>query len=695
MQQEIAPQTFASDKKPDVMELVGSYRSTVADLAGWIDQQRTNYNVRHCMWVGQHEDGKKHGNKDVPAFPWEGASDLRVFLIDQLITADTSLLLTSLRKSNLAAVPVEAGDIKRSKLVSAFMRWLIFSQMEEIWDEAELLSNYYLEKGIAALGVFWETSISNHEQVITVEEIEQLAPELAGYIQDKEFASDLTDLMQVTFPQLSRRKAGKLVTSLRNSGTANIAMPEVERQRPVIRAYSLDRDLFIPLDTCDIQKAPYIFERKWYTPAQLREKVNTDGWDDTFVEHLIETRRDDPAYEFGTEWDSRYGVEGNNKTGTVGLVCAYYRRSDEDGVPETWYTVFHPDVSDVNGAQAYAVHARLDYKPSRYPFVVFSRERLSRRLLETRGYPEVARGWQDQIKIERDTRIDRASLSTNPPFLYRTGRKPAAWGPGAQIATQRRDDYGWAEIPAFDQGSIEVEMNLVNTARKYFGRQTSEEDKVEAGSIQRFQVQKWLGFWREVFRQAWCLYKQYGPEEQFFRVVGSEPNPDMMVKGDEQEKYDFYLEFDVPGMDPEYQLKKLESMADMAMKYDRGGRTDWSALIGEIMGGIDPIVSERILMPQEEATEKEVKDEKELLTQMWSGMDVDLAPPFNPQLRSQVFQNYLTGSETIPAKDVQARLQNDETFRARVQKHQQQIQMQMMQEDNAQIGRTGAAPGNM
>ena len=693
-----APQSFLDNDKPNVEDLLFHYRETVTDLSEWVEQQRTNYNIRHCLWANQSEDGKKHGDQDNPAFPWENASDLRVFLVDQFISADIALLCTSLQRSNLAAVPVENGDMARSKLVSSFMRWMMFSQMEELMQEAELLANYYLEKGIGALGVFWETKTSSRPVTVSVEEIAQIAPELANFIADKEYASDLTDLMQTYFPQLSRREARKLVTSLRNEGQGTVDMPEVEYQRPVIKAYSLDRDLFVPSGTTEIQKAPYIFMQNWYTPDQLRAKVATEGWDEAFVEHIINTQKDETVQRdlySGNDWESRYGVEANNKTENIRLVCAYYRTSDSNGIPGVHYTVFHPDVSEVDGAQAYAIHAKLDYRPSRYPFVVFQRERLSRRLLETRGYPEIARGWQDQIKVERDTRIDRASLSTNPPFLYPAGRKVEGWGPGAKIPYRRRDDYGWAEIPAFDQGSIEVEQNLMNTTRKYFGRPTSEEDKSEALVIQRFLVQKWLASWKEVFRQVWSLYKQYGPEEQFFRVVGAEPKPEMMAKGDENEKYDFYLEFDVPGIDPEYQLKKLESMANLAMQFDRSGLTDWSALFREMMSGIDPIVAERVLVPQEQATEKEVNEEQELLTKIWSGMDVDLAPPFNPQLRAQVFQNWLTGSETIPATDVQERLQNDEAFRARVEKHQKQIQMQIMQQQNAQIGRTGAAPGNM
>lgn len=692
------PENFIDNDKANVERLNHAYKETVTDLSEWVEQQRTNYNVRHCLWANQSEDGKKHGDPDNPAFPWDGASDLRTFVVDQMITSDVAMLCTSLQRANLAAVPVEFSDTKRSKLVTSFMRWLIYSQMDELQDECELLANYYLEKGIGALGVFWETKVSTKLQTVTVEQMAEVAPELAGYIQDKSYAKDITDLMQSYFPNLSRRKARKMVTELRNTGSTEFGTPEVVYQRPKICAYSLDRDLFVPSGTTHIQNAPYIFMENWYTPDMLRAKVTTDGWDKDFVEYVIDTQQNETTQRelyAGSEWETRYGIEANYKTENIKLVCAYYRTSDEDGIPEINYTVFHPDVTHIDGVQAYAIHAKLDYSPARYPFVVFQRERLSRRLLETRGYPEIAKGWQDQIKIERDTRIDRASLSTNPPFLYRNGKQPAAWGPGAKIPFQRREDYGWAEIPPFDQGSIEVEQKIEDSMRRYFGRSTSEEDQGETRAVQQALVQKWLNSWKEVFRQIWSLYKQYGPEEQFFRVVGSEKAEDRMVKGDDNEKYDFYLSFDVPGTDPEYQLKKMESMAKMAMQFDRTGRVDWSKVIGEVLAAHDPIIADKILIPQEEATEKEMNEEKDLITRMWSGMDVDLQMPFNPQLRMQVFQDWLSGSETIPASDVQQRLQSDPAFKARVEKHQKQIQQQIAQQQNAQIGQLGTAPGNM
>lgn len=696
---EAGAEEFLDKGKPNVNALVQSRRETISDLSQWLSQQRDNYDVRHCLWGGQTADGRKHGTNDKPAFPWEGASDLRPFVVDSFISQDVALLCTSVKRANLVANPVESGDMARARLVSQFMRWLMYSQMEEIEDETELLANYVLEKGVGAMAVVWDRKTSTRMQDISVDDIAQLAPELAEFIQNKDYASDLTDLMQTYFPQISRRKARKMVTELRNKGRTRIGLPEVVWDRPALRALSLDRDLFVPIGTTDIQKAPYIFEDKWYTPDQLRAKVLDDGWDKQFVEYVINTQRDDTTSSEGwisTEWDSRYGVEANNKTENIRMVCAYYRTSDEDGVPEVRYTIFHPEVGEIDGIQAYAKHEVLPYRPQRYPFVLFTRERISRRALETRGYPEIAKNWQDQIKIERDSRIDRGSLATKPPLMYPNGRKLDSWGPASMIPYRRSpDEYKFGDIPPMDSGSIEIENNLVNTARQYFGRATSELDQNEARVRQEFMIQRWLSGWKIVYRHVWLLWQQFGPEQQFFRVTGAGNDPKMLVVGDEQEKYDFHIEFDVKGIDPDYNLKKLKEIGDIAMQFDRSGRTNWSALLGEMISGIDPSVAGRILMPEEEATEKEVEEEKQLLTEIYSGMDVDLEPPFNAQLRQQVFQSWLQGSETIPAVDVQQRLQTDEAFAKRVQKHQQQIQMQIMQQQNAQIGRTGATQGNL
>ena len=58
-------------------------------------------------------------------------------------------------------------------------------------------------------------------------------------------------------------------------------------------------------------------------------------------------------------------------------------------------------------------------------------------------------------------------------------------------------------------------------------------------------------------------------------------------------------------------------------------------------------------------------------------------------------QQYLQGTEEIPAEDVQNRVQEDEQFAARLQNYAQQLEFQQVQQRNALPGALGAPPGNV
>ncbi len=60
----------------------------------------------------------------------------------------------------------------------------------------------------------------------------------------------------------------------------------------------------------------------------------------------------------------------------------------------------------------------LGYAHGEYPFVLYRREYLSRKLHDSRGLPEPGKPWQDQIKAHKDARIDAASLGVLPPICY-------------------------------------------------------------------------------------------------------------------------------------------------------------------------------------------------------------------------------------------------------------------------------------
>ena len=78
-----------------------------------------------------------------------------------------------------------------------------------------------------------------------------------------------------------------------------------------------------------------------------------------------------------------------------------------------------------------------------YPFVALARESLTRRLLDSRGIPELLKDFQIATKSELDQRQDAASLATCPPLEYVIGRKPEAIGAGSQIPVRRRGEVGY------------------------------------------------------------------------------------------------------------------------------------------------------------------------------------------------------------------------------------------------------------
>ena len=67
-----------------------------------------------------------------------------------------------------------------------------------------------------------------------------------------------------------------------------------------------------------------------------------------------------------------------------------------------------------------------------------------------------------------------------------------------------------------------------------------------------------------------------------------------------------------------------------------------------------------------------------------------------PNLRLQVIQQILTGTNEIAATDLQEKLQSDEKFRARLETYtKKQLEFKMVQDKNKLVGQLGTQPGNV
>ena len=673
-------------KKPDIDVLIKAYQTTTNELESYYDLCRTSYDDRRNLWPGKSRDLRKHG---ADAFPWDGASDLESHVIDERVTRLVSLFMSALNRANIQAFPVEATDIPRAKIVSNFLKWMTTSgYIPRFKQEMELAANYLLERGMMITYCGWVMEDRTFKQKIDLRRIAAASPELAEMI-----ASGNNDEMVIQQMQsavkVSEANARKALEELRETGVAEV--PTVRRQvnAPEVKTVAPDGDFIFPAYVTDPQRAPYCFWRTYYTAQELQNKVSTDGWDQNFVEHVIENFSGVNINSLEREQEGRRSIsltdDAYEAEELIEIIHGYQRLIDEDDKSEGIYeTVFHESFSgDAGlGIQAYAKFDLLNGYED-YPVVVTRFSEDTKRLYDAMTVPSLLRGIQSQVKVERDSRIDSNSLSTLPAVTHPKGRKPEEIGPGRFIPEVRPGEIRFMQGPGFNQGSVEMERNLQGQADRMVG--LDEESPIS--SVRRqFLVDKYLQHIAQVVATCYKNFQRFGPNEIFFNVTGV-PDPQMFNKGDPNENYDVTVSFDVLNASSEKQEAKLNQLVSL-VQMDRNGLIDVDKLLTAIAGSIDPVLASGILRPAQEAQDKMLKDITDDLSKIYSGIEVP-ARPNGAQAALQIIQSY------VQQPDVAQRLQEDEAFAQRLQKYNAQYQFVIQQAENAQIGRIGTAPAQM
>ena len=673
-------------KKPDIDVLIKAYQTTTNELESYYDLCRTSYDDRRNWWPGKSRDLRKHG---ADAFPWDGASDLESHVIDERVTRLVSLFMSALNRANIQAFPVEATDIPRAKIVSNFLKWMTTSgYIPRFKQEMELAANYLLERGMMITYCGWVMEDRTFKQKIDLRRIAAVSPELAEMIATGQNDEIVIQQMQAAV-KVSEANAKKALEELRETGVAEV--PTVRRQvnAPEVKTVAPDGDFIFPAYVTDPQRAPYCFWRTYYTAQELQNKVSTDGWDQNFVEHVIENFSGVNINSLEREQEGRRSIsltdDAYEAEELIEIIHGYQRLIDEDDKSEGIYeTVFHESFSgDAGlGIQAYAKFDLLNGYED-YPVVVTRFSEDTKRLYDAMTVPSLLRGIQSQVKVERDSRIDSNSLSTLPAVTHPKGRKPEEIGPGRFIPEVRPGEISFMQGPGFNQGSVEMERNLQDQADRMVGL----DEESPLSSVRRqFLVDKYLQHIAQVVATCYKNFQRFGPNEIFFNVTGI-PDPQMFDKGDPNENYDVTVSFDVLNASSEKQEAKLNQLVSL-VQMDRNGLIDVDKLLTAIAGSIDPVLASGILRPAQEAQDKMLKDITDDLSKIYAGIEVP-ARPNGAQAALQIIQSY------VQQPDVAQRLQEDEAFAQRLQKYNAQYQFVIQQAENAQIGRIGTAPAQM
>ncbi len=676
--------TYVSDD-PNINSLRYAYEQSVTELEAYFDLCRTSYDERRNWWPGKSRDLRKHG---ADAFPWEGASDMESHVIDERISRLVSLFLSAMKRANIRAFPVEVSDIARSKMVTNFLKWMVKSgYIPRFNEEMELGANYMLERGLLITYVGWHREDRSFLQRLSLDQIASIDPALAELISEGEADDDILAMLQTSFQGVTEKRAKKALKDLQETGSAELPIVRRQVNAPEVKTLAPDGDFIFPPYVTDPQRAPYCFWKTYYTPQELQNKVITDGWDENFVDYVIEKYRGVNIDSIEREQEGRRSISLTDNAyeaeELIEIVYGYQRLIDkEDGSEGIYCTVFHKEFDGTEDVPGYAKFELLNGYED-YPIVVTKLSEDSKRLYDTMTIPDLLRGIQNQVKIERDSRIDRNSLATVPPIMHPVGQAPTDWGPGRMIPYRRKGDFEFGPAPLYNQGSIEMEKTQEAQADRLVGLDQSG----PIGQIrQQFLVDKFLTHCANVIGMCYKCFQRFGPDSVFFQVTGV-PDPQMFSKGNPDESFDITISYDVQNTDPEKQENKLNSMISL-LQLDRNGRINVDNLVTLIAGSVDPVLADSVLQPVEDAQQQVLKDITDDLSKIYAGIEMP-ARPNGAETAIQIIQQYLQ------QPDIAQRMQSDQAFAQRIQKYMGQYQFSMQQAENAQIGKIGTAPAQM
>jgi hypothetical protein len=685
--------------------LVEELQQAVTD--GLYFSQRCNRadDVRFCKWDGQSEDGRKHAaalGRD--PMPWEGASDQRIRTADEVVNDEVRMMLSSLRRAGFQTMGMGVEDVAQATRVTQLLRWQFGVAMrDQIRREVEMVAQWRQAYGASVTCIQWDQSLRRVGTEIGLEDAavglaagalqmvqsEAEAAEVLAQSVEAILDPDQEELViagvRELYPLASRAEARRAIAAWRKREMAELDQPEIFGGGPKLTALQVYVDVFFPANTYDIQKARWVAHRELLTETELRDRVQTQDYDADWVEEAIGKKGQNLSLTAGG-WGKFWGGQNllsflDESKDLIEIFHFYYKVSTPGGLPQVRRCVIHPGVPDME-----AWSGELPYEHGKYPYVVHQREHLTRCILDSRGVPELADSWQQAVKGQHDSRVDRTSLTTLPPVLVppTRGAMRLTFGPGVQWPKRRGEEIEWMRPPQFDGSSIEIERSTERMIDRYFGRISENNPPDRAMLYQQHLVDMWLGELEQVAAMVLQLDQQYLPEEVAIRVANG---PIRLNREEIQGQFDLQMVFDVRNLNAELLKEKLHLINTMVLPLDRFGAVDLAKMVQFTLGAVDPTMADLVLQDVESASEQQVNEEQDILARMVAGMETPMepGPGINYALRAQVLQEAVQKNPELQQM-IQARPILQQMIEARLQFLTHQVQ----QQENAQTGRVGA-----
>jgi hypothetical protein len=689
-------------QKQDVSDMIARYKAVRDDSFMALDSRnRLNDSARACRWPNQNEEGTKTKSPNGgDPFPWKGASDVRLPLVDTVASEDAAMLALAATTATPNVVPVSPDAIGQAAAVRHLIQWMKTVHMPELMSELTLLANYVVETGKGVMAVTWVQRTRHGYDTLTLDHLAQLsqaqaqhggaAPldlavqRLPALVADPTLEEAAIAAIAELYPEVGDKRLRGIVRDLRDTGSARFPRPYLHENRPMAVALCPGLDIFFPVGCANPEDATVAFRVEYMDPNDLRAMVTVNKWDEEWAQKAMATA----STSYGDLKSGQRRRPRNTSTRsepTVEIVHVYERTVDEDGVEGVYYTCLCPAVSE-----AVAYHGLLNYDHGRLPFVAFAIERTHREYHQSRGAGERTNTIQRTLKSLTDQLIDRSSVTILPPLLYTGTKAPDQVGPGVRIAVDEADQLSYLASPSADGAPGTVLNVLMDIHQRYCGRPAANgANQLQAMQLQQAKVNMFLDSLARVDRMILQLCQQFLPPKVTIAVLGPSTQQAPIQIEREQIQGQFYIAVtqDLRMMDHAY-VEQFVKLLGQLMSFDTGGRLNRDALLELCVGTLLPQYTGLLRAPQDAAM-SEIEDLDATFAKIFSGIGQDIKPGQAYELRLQRLKDIITKSPTV-----QARLQADPQFKQDVERYGQQLDQQLQQQQNAVTGRLGAPSAN-
>jgi len=717
--------TLITGTEPNLKELMDEFTRAGAYGIG-PGRNELNEQRRLMLWDGQSDDGKKW-DENMPsgklARPWQGASDTRVPLIDEVCNELVAMETAAYARAQVRVQGVEWSDAGIASQSRTFLNWLVRGKLRKVLSkEVELLAQYGRECGWAMLYVGWEREISTQRRTVTQQELLTLAQnqppqsplaQLPGLIADPVLEENAANVVQqiydiyiaqqtaglheVELPQMSFAKARRVVRELRTKGEAEVPFPIIARNGPCAVALKPYDDVLLSPGTIEAEGARAIFRRFYLSEAKLRARAQAENWDEAFVEEAVQKKG-----VLSTWWRPNESMIALKRDATgigsvdmkedvIEIVYGYVRKVDNDGVPCIWCTVFCPALGSQLGASrgdGFGKHELVDYAHGCYPFISYAMEQRTRTLMDSRSVPEIAFTWQNEEKEQRDMLFNRSQWDTLPPIIVpKLMGVDYRFGPATQIPSVRAGGIAFMDGPNRPPTTALQLISLIEQrTSNYFGRASQDVPPYRAQLLQEKAVSDFLGVWAQAWVMMLALQVQYDPGK--IQQVTNRPWPMEMTPERILDQIDLILVFDVKELDPDYLLKKMDIVSKAILPEDVTGVIDRTKMIKWKMQMLDPQLAEELIMDQAGASQqmfRQVNNDVALIALGNEAEYVENDPTAATKLK---FLQDIVGRNPR----YQQGLKQDERFRELLTNYEANLQQSVEQEENKKRGRIGVKP---